>query len=82
MKKKANQGLNIVKEAILEYLDTMQPIGAGTSQIAKELGLQSDMNGSYKNYLTWSVLGILLSEGKVQKIGRSAGSKWKKYNLK
>ena len=37
----------------------------GMRNLADALGLRSDFNGSVKNYLTYSVLGGLVSQGKV-----------------
>ncbi|HWQ21328.1 MAG TPA: hypothetical protein VN478_01215, partial [Clostridia bacterium] len=37
------------------------------SEIAGALGLRSSMNGSQKDYLTYSILGILMEQGRVIK---------------
>jgi hypothetical protein len=69
---KANQGLIALKEAILEHL-AQHPEGIGNSDIARDLGLESDFGGRQRNYLTWSVLGLLSHEKRVvvEKRGRN-----------
>jgi hypothetical protein len=69
----ARTGLEHLKEAILGYL-RLNPQGVGNSQIARDLGLESDFQGKQKQYLSWSVIGLLVNEGKVvfEKRGRRA----------
>ncbi len=68
---KAKEGLVALKAAILDCL-AKHPEGISNSQIARELGLESDFQGKQKNYLSWSVLGLLVNEGRVicEKHGR------------
>jgi hypothetical protein len=63
-KNHAREGLKLIKVAILECLQK-HPQGIGNSDIAKELKLESDFLGKQKNYLTYSVLGLLLKENKI-----------------
>lgn len=67
---KAQLGLNFLKEAILEFLKS-NPSGAKNNQIAKYLGLQSDNNGRQQDYLTYSILGILMKENSIMKVENS-----------
>ena len=60
----AQQGLQLIEEAILKYLAS-RPLGAINNEIARELRLESEFEGKQKNYLTYSVLGGLLKDGKV-----------------
>lgn len=41
------------------------PSGVKNSDLASLLGLRSDYKGRQKDYLTYSVLGLLLREGKI-----------------
>lgn len=69
---KAALGLNLLKDAVLE-LAKANPQGVRNSDVSKALGLQSDYSGGSKDYLAWSVLGILMREGKMMrydKLGR------------
>jgi hypothetical protein len=68
---KAQAGVNYLKAAILELLSA-HPEGLRNVEIAEALGLQSDFEGDQKDYLSWSLLGILVNEGKVRygKVGR------------
>jgi uncharacterized protein len=65
----AQSGLALVKQAILATLNN-HPEGLTNAQIAEMLGLRSDYKGGQKDYLSWSVLGLLLNAGEVQRKGR------------
>jgi len=66
---KAQQGLSLLKEAILEVLGN-HPEGLQNAQIADLLGLRSDYKGANKDYLSWSVLGLLFNSAQVERKGR------------
>ncbi|MDQ9171790.1 GIY-YIG nuclease family protein [Oxalobacteraceae bacterium R-40] len=61
---KAQIALNLLKAAVLE-LAQGNPDGITNSDVAKALGLQSDYSGGSKDYLSWSILGLLMREGKM-----------------
>ncbi|KIO35387.1 GIY-YIG nuclease family protein [Shewanella sp. cp20] len=61
---KAQMGLSILKSAVME-LAKANPEGIRNSDAAKYLGLQSDYGGGSKDYLSYSVLGILMKEGRM-----------------
>lgn len=67
---KANLGLDLLKESVLE-LTGANPTGILNSDIVKAFGLQSDYLGGSKDYLTWSLLGMLMREGKIQRVPHS-----------
>jgi len=60
----------LLKEAVLETIKKY-PKGIGNSQIARKLKIESDFEGKHKDYLSWSIIGLLVNEGKVKykKIG-------------
>jgi hypothetical protein len=62
---KSRHALNLLKEVILETIK-QNPNGIGNSDIARQLKLESDFEGSQKNYLSWSVIGLLVNERKVK----------------
>jgi len=62
---RAQLGLGFLKTAILA-LAKANPAGISNSDAASLLGLRSDYRGRQKNYLSYSVLGLLLREGKVK----------------
>ena len=66
---KAQQGLSLLKEAILEILAS-HPEGLQNAQVADLLGLRSDYKGANKDYLSWSVLGLLFNDRRVDRNGR------------
>ena len=62
----AQQGLELLKEAILGIL-AQKSDGLRNAEIAELLEIRSDYQGEQKDFLSWSVLGLLLNEGKVVK---------------
>lgn len=61
----AAAGVGYLKAAILDYLASHRE-GARHSDIVQDLGLQSHYEGANRNYLSWSVLGLLIAEGRVR----------------
>lgn len=61
---RAQLGLQFLKSAVLE-LAGANPAGISNSDAASLLGLRSDYKGKQKDYLSYSVLGLLLREGKI-----------------
>ena len=59
-------GLEILKSAVME-LAKSNPEGIKNSDAAKYLGLQSDYGGGSKDYLSYSILGVLMKEGKIER---------------
>lgn len=60
----AQLALALLKEAV-EKLIAANPDGITNSEVAGCLGLRSDYRGRQKDYLSYSVLGLLLREGRV-----------------
>ena len=63
---KAAKGPALLKEAVLDYL-ILHPEGVKNSDIVHAFDLQSDQNGKQKNYLSWSILGVLMRDRTVEK---------------
>ena len=63
---KAQMGLDLLKAAVME-LAKANSTGIRNSDAAKYLGLQSDYGGGSKDYLSYSLLGILMKEGKIER---------------
>jgi hypothetical protein len=63
---KAQMGLELLKSAVME-LAKANPNGIGNADVAKYLGLQSDYGGGSKDYLSYSILGLLMKEGRLQR---------------
>jgi hypothetical protein len=61
---KAQLGLGLLKDAILE-LAKANPRGITNSEAASILGLRSDYGGGSKDYLSYSVIGLLMREGRL-----------------
>jgi hypothetical protein len=66
VKEKAQLGLALLKEAVLEFAKA-NPSGISNSDAASLLGLRSDYGGGSKDYLSYSVIGILMREGKLER---------------
>lgn len=63
---KAQFGLDFLKKAIEEVIRA-NPNGVKNAEFAGYLDLHSDNNGKQKDYLTYSILGILMRENKIIK---------------
>ena len=66
VKEKAQLGLLLLKEAVLEFAKA-NPKGVSNSDAASLLGLRSDYGGGSKDYLSYSVIGLLMREGKLER---------------
>lgn len=71
VKEKAQVGLTLMKDAVLE-LAQANPAGITNAETASLLGLRSDYGGGSKDDLSYSVLGLLMREGK---LARKSGGK-------
>jgi hypothetical protein len=72
---KSAAGLALIKESILDYL-AQHPGGVRHINLVRDLGLESEYEGKHPNYLSYSVIGILLHEGSVRYERRG---KWPYY---
>ena|SRR6185369_12384529 len=61
---KSQIALKMLKDAVLELAQANKE-GVTNSEVTRALGLQSDYKGGSKDYLSWSLLGILMREGKM-----------------
>ena len=66
VKEKAQLGLGLLKDAVLEFAK-VNPKGITNSDAASLLGLRSDYGGGSKDYLSYSVIGLLMREGKLER---------------
>lgn len=69
-KEKAQLGLALLKESVLEFAKA-NPRGITNSDTASLLGLRSDYGGGSKDYLSYSILGLLMRDGKLAREGSS-----------
>lgn len=67
-KEKAQLGLNLLKEAVLEFARG-NPNGISNADTASLLGLRSDYGGGSKDYLSYSVIGLLMRDGLLRREG-------------
>ncbi|MCY4388622.1 MAG: GIY-YIG nuclease family protein [Desulfurellaceae bacterium] len=63
---RAQLGLGLLKSSVYE-LAKANPSGILNSDAASLLGLRSDYQGNQKDYLSYSILGLLIREGKVMR---------------
>lgn len=64
----AQEGLRLLKKAILEEIDAAEH-ALTHAAIVNSLGLRSDFEGKNQNYLSWSILGLLVNEGAIKYTG-------------
>ncbi len=62
---KAQVALELLKSAVLELAQANPDERRDSPTRRKTLGLQSDYLGGSKDYLSWSLLGLLMQEGKM-----------------
>jgi hypothetical protein len=74
---KAQLGLKLLKDSIF-LLAEENSEGITNSDCAHYLGLQSDNEGNQQDYLTYSVLGLLVKEGSLESIKVGNRRKYKK----
>lgn len=70
-KERAQLGVQLLKAAVLEFARA-NPKGVSNSDVASVLGLRSDYGGGSKDYLSYSLLGLLMRDGLLK---RTPGSK-------
>jgi|ERR1041385_4293887 hypothetical protein len=66
---KAQLALQMMKDSVLELAKANKE-GVTNSEVSKSLGLQSDYLGGSKDYLSWSILGLLMREGKMKRVAK------------
>jgi hypothetical protein len=64
---KSQIALEHLKNAVFEIARANRD-GVTNYEVAKCLGLQSDYGGGSKNYLSYSLLGILMRDGKIRRL--------------
>lgn len=63
---KAQIALSLLKTSVLELAQANET-GITNAETTKALGLQSDYGGGAKDYLAYSLLGLLMREGKIER---------------
>ena len=66
IQEKASIGLSLLKEAVIE-LAKANSDGVTNAECAKVLGLQSNYGGNQKDFFSYSLLGLLLEEGRLER---------------
>lgn len=70
VQERAQLGLQLLKAAVLEFAKANQR-GITNSDAASLLGLRSDYGGGSKDYLSYSLLGLLMRDGLLKRDGSS-----------
>jgi hypothetical protein len=70
VRERAQIGLNLLKQAVLEF-SKANAQGITNSDAASLRGLRSDYGGGSKDYLSYSIIGLLMREGKLERDGVS-----------
>lgn len=58
--------MDLIKEAVVELVKANSD-GVTNAYCAKAMGLQSNYGGGAKDYLSYSVLGLLMEEGRLKR---------------
>jgi hypothetical protein len=66
VQEKAQLGLTLLKTAVLEFVKA-NANGVSNASTASILGLRSDYGGGSRDYLSYSILGLLMREGTVRR---------------
>lgn len=64
-REKAQAGRDLMKEAVLDLIHASGR-ALTHSDIVNELDIPSDFAGVGKNYLSWSIVGLLVNEEKIR----------------
>jgi hypothetical protein len=67
LREASQEALKAMESCIIDLLERY-PEGLCNAEIADMLGLHSDMNGGQKDYLTWSILGLLMREQRIERV--------------
>ena len=67
----AQLGLKMLKSSVYQLVRENGEKGIQNSDAARLLGLRSDYQGNQKDYLSYSILGLLIREGKVERVNES-----------
>lgn len=62
--KKAQFGRDLIMEAVIDLL-RKQKRPMTHADIVRELDIPSDFEGGNSNYLSWSILGLLVNDGTI-----------------
>jgi hypothetical protein len=62
---KAQLGVSLLKDAVMELAQANES-GVTNSEVCHALGLHSNYSGGSKDYLSWSILGLLMKEGQLR----------------
>jgi hypothetical protein len=57
-----------MKHAVIDCISS-HPGGCGNADVAEELGIRSDFERKQKDYPSYSILGLLIGEGRVRYSG-------------
>ena len=66
VREKAQIGLALLRDAVLEFAKANSG-GVQNSDVASLLGLRSDYGGGSKDYLSYSLLGLLIRDGRIER---------------
>ncbi|MCA9644739.1 MAG: GIY-YIG nuclease family protein [Myxococcales bacterium] len=74
---KAQAGLALLRDSVYSVVEA-NPEGVENADVCNALGLHSDHEGKSLNYLSYSLLGLLLSDGAIEKARYGNSSRYRK----
>lgn len=65
----------MIKDEVVAMAE-LNPHGITNAQVTNKLGLQSTHDGQHRNYLSHSILGVLMREDRIIKVGRGTDARY------
>lgn len=81
LREKAQIGLSLLKDSIVQLAKANRE-GVTNADVAKALGIQSDYQGGSKDYLSFSLIGILMRNGHLKRDSKLGKGKYAATSLR
>lgn len=72
---RVQMALKIIKDDIVAMAE-LSPQGITNADVTNKLGLQSTHNGQHRNFLSHSILGVLMLEDRIIKVGAGSHARY------
>lgn len=72
---RVQMALKMIKDEVVAMAE-LNPHGITNAQVTNKLGLQSTHDGQHRNYLSHSILGVLMREDRIIKVGRGTDARY------
>jgi hypothetical protein len=72
---RVQMALKMIKDEVVAMAE-LNPQGITNAQVTNKLGLQSTHDGQHRNYLSHSILGVLMLDDRIIKVGRGTDARY------